>query len=183
MADDNKVQFIPLAIYPKRTKLIFALAALKKDADEKRKTLILLFSPAFILKIQKNRPSLDFGCKKGCKSRNNLIYTLCCGEGGILYQLVQNSYPFYMCLILPIIRSTMGYWDKLSALSPSQSSHTILSASHRCNFLVAKMHQKHPYLHQYNILITNKIIIILSIITFSLERFFSIFSFLRYSKR
>jgi len=28
------------------------LAALKKDADEKRKTLILLFSPAFILKIQ-----------------------------------------------------------------------------------------------------------------------------------
>jgi len=30
-----------------------ALAALKKDADEKRKTLILLFSPAFILKIQK----------------------------------------------------------------------------------------------------------------------------------
>ena len=29
-------------------------------ADEKRKTLILLFSPAFILKIQKNTPNLDF---------------------------------------------------------------------------------------------------------------------------
>ena len=55
-----RVQFTPLAIYPKRTKLIFALAALKKDADEKRKTLILLFSPAFILKIQKNTPNLDF---------------------------------------------------------------------------------------------------------------------------
>jgi hypothetical protein len=34
------------------------LAALKKDADEKRKTPILLFSPAFILKIQKKtRPT------------------------------------------------------------------------------------------------------------------------------
>ena len=71
------------AIYPKRTKLVFALASLKKDADEKRKTLILLFSPAFILKIQKMHPTSIFGCKKGCKSRNYLIYTLCCGEGGI----------------------------------------------------------------------------------------------------
>ena len=84
-----------------------------------------------------------------------------------------------MCLILPIIRSTMGYWDKLSTLSPSQSSHTILSVPHRCNFLAAKMHQKRPYLHLYNLLITNKIIIILLILTFSLERFFSIFSLLR----
>ena len=84
-----------------------------------------------------------------------------------------------MSLILPIIQSTMGYWGKLSALSPSQSSHTILSVSHRCNFFMAKMHQKRPYLHTYNLLITNKIIIILPILTFSLERFFSIFSFLR----
>ena len=68
----------------------------------------------------------------------------------------------------------MGYWDKLSAFSPSQSSHTILSFSHQCNFLVAKMHQKRSYLHTYNLLITNKIIIILLILTFSLERFFSI---------
>ena len=43
-----------------KTKLIFVVAAPKKDADEKRKTLILLFSPAFILKIQKNTPNLDF---------------------------------------------------------------------------------------------------------------------------
>ncbi len=71
------------AIYPKRTKLVFALASLKKDADEKRKTLILLFSPAFILKIQKMHPTSIFGCKKGCKSRNYLIYTLYCGERGI----------------------------------------------------------------------------------------------------
>jgi len=63
--------------------LFFALTAAKKDADEKRKTLILLFSSAFILKIQKIHPTLIFGCKKGCKSRNYLIYTLCCGEGGL----------------------------------------------------------------------------------------------------
>ena len=65
--------------------LFFALTVAKKDADEKRKILILLFSPAFILKIQKKKihPTLFFGCKKGCKSRNYLIYTLCCGERGI----------------------------------------------------------------------------------------------------
>ena len=28
-------------------------------------------------------PTSIFGCKKGCKSRNYLIYTLCCGERGI----------------------------------------------------------------------------------------------------
>lgn len=28
-------------------------------------------------------PTFIFGCKKGCKSRNYLIYTLCCGERGI----------------------------------------------------------------------------------------------------
>ena len=89
--------------------------------------------------------------------------------------------PFCMCLILQIICSTMGYWDKLSAFLPSQSSHTILSVSHRCNFLMAKMHQKRPYLHAYNLLITNKIIIILLIHAFSPERFFSI-SYLDYSK-
>ena len=50
-----------MAIYPKRNKPIFAWAALKKDADEKRKTLILLFSPAFILKNQKTHPTLIFG--------------------------------------------------------------------------------------------------------------------------
>ena len=77
----------------------------------------------------------------------------------------------------------MGYWDKLSALSPSQSSHTIISVSHRCNFLVAKMHQKSVYQNRYNLQIINKIIIICSCISllhnFLLECFFSIFSFLR----
>ena len=92
-----------------------------------------------------------------------------------------------MCLILQIIRSTMGYRDKLSALSPSQSSHTILSVSHRCNFLVAKMHQKSAYQNNYNLQIINKIIIIYNCISSPhiclLERFFSIFSFLICSKR
>ena len=36
-----------------------------------------------ILKFQKIRPSLFFGCKNGCKSHNYLIYTLYCGERGI----------------------------------------------------------------------------------------------------
>ncbi|MBP3564637.1 MAG: hypothetical protein J6J77_03265, partial [Alistipes sp.] len=61
-----------MAIYPKRNKPIFAWAALKKDADEKRKTLILLFSPAFILKNQKTHPTLIFGSKNGC----NLVTAL-----------------------------------------------------------------------------------------------------------
>lgn len=39
---------------------IISLERIQKDADEKRKTLILLFSPAFILKIQKNGPNLYF---------------------------------------------------------------------------------------------------------------------------
>ena len=77
----------------------------------------------------------------------------------------------------------MRYWDKLSAFLLSQSSHTILSVSHRCNFFMAKMHRKRPYLHTYNLLMTNKIIIICKCISlphnFLLERFFSIFSLLR----
>ena len=103
-----------------------------------------------------------------------LFASLSCGEGGILDQFVQDSYLLYMCLILQIIRSTMGCWGELSALLPSQSSHSILSLPHRCNFFRAKMHQKRPYLHPYNPLITNKRIIILLTHAFSLERFFPI---------
>ena len=36
-----------------------------------------------VLQISMKRLSLIFGCKKGCKSRNYLIYTLYCGETGI----------------------------------------------------------------------------------------------------
>ena len=36
-----------------------------------------------VLQISMKRLSLIFGCKKGCKSRNYLIYTLYCGERGI----------------------------------------------------------------------------------------------------
>ena len=39
---------------------IISLERIQKDADEKRKTLILLFSPAFILKFKKNTPDLNF---------------------------------------------------------------------------------------------------------------------------
>ena len=35
-----------------------------------------------VLQISMKRLSLIFGCKKGCKSRNYLIYTLYCGERG-----------------------------------------------------------------------------------------------------
>lgn len=52
--------------------LFFALTVAKKDADEKRKILILLFSPAFILKIQKKYTQPCFlGVKKGV----NLVTT------------------------------------------------------------------------------------------------------------
>ena len=44
---------------------------------------------------------------------------------------------------------------------------------------MSKMHQKRLYSHLYNSQKINKIIIILPILTFSLERFISIFSFLR----
>ena len=47
-----------------------------------------LFSLRQHSKIQKNKPihpTSIFGCKKGCKSLNYLIYTLCCREGGIGY--------------------------------------------------------------------------------------------------
>jgi len=34
---------------------------------------------------------LILGCKKGCKSRNYLIYTLCCGERGSgTYRIIEN---------------------------------------------------------------------------------------------
>ena len=79
-------------------------------------------------------------CKNLCRSRGFRLYLLS-GERGISVQFVQDSYPLYMCLILPIIRSTMGYWGESSAFLPSQSLHTILSVPHRCNFFVAKMHQ------------------------------------------
>ena len=54
----------------------------------------------------------------------------------------------------------MVYWDKLSALSPSQSSHTILSVAHRCNFFMEKMHENHPHLHLSKLLIAKIIIVI-----------------------
>ena len=75
----------------------------------------------------------------------------------------------------------MGYRGKLTAFSPSQSSHTILSVSHRCNFFRVKMHQNAPQSHPLNLLKTNKVIIIYLKHPFSLERFFSI-SHLDYSK-
>ena len=51
---------------------IISLERIQKDADEKRKTLILLFSPAFILKIQKKYTQPRFlGVKKGV----NLVTT------------------------------------------------------------------------------------------------------------
>ncbi len=84
MADDNKVQFTPLVIYPKRTKLIFALIALKKKMLTKRERRSFFFFRQHLSKNSKKiHQTLIFGCKKGYKSRNYLIYSLCCGETGI----------------------------------------------------------------------------------------------------
>ncbi len=79
-----------------------------------------------------------------------------------------------MCLIPSIIHSYNEILRQIIYYSPSQSSHTILSIPHRCNFFIPKMHQKRPYSHLPNLLKTNKIIIIYLKHTFSLERFFSI---------
>ena len=100
------------------------------------------------------------------------------GEGGIQDQFCNILTPFYMCLIPQIIH----IYNKISGwficFLSSQSSHTILSVPHRCNFFRAKMHQNLPYLCLYNLLKTNKIIIIYLKHPFSLECFFSISHFL-----
>ena len=82
---------------------------------------------------------------------------------------MDNAYMVLLLRIIIIIQITPKYFSKNAF-----NFYIILSVPYRCNFLVAKMHQKRPYLHLYNILITNKIIIILPILTFSLERFFPI---------
>ena len=41
------------------------------------------FASIYLKNSKKIHPTSIFGCKKGCKSRNYLIYTLCCGERGI----------------------------------------------------------------------------------------------------
>ena len=50
-----------------------------------------------ILKNQKIHPTLIFGCKKGCKSRNYLIYTLSCGETGIRTLGTVTRSPHFEC--------------------------------------------------------------------------------------
>lgn len=52
--------------------LFFALTVAQKNADEKRNILILLFSPAFILKIQKKYTQPLF---LGVKKSVNLVTT------------------------------------------------------------------------------------------------------------
>ena len=47
---------------------------------EKAVHFLFVATNCFLHHYQKIHPTLFFGCKKGCKSRNYLIYTLCCGE-------------------------------------------------------------------------------------------------------
>ena len=98
----------------------------------------------------------------------------CCGEWGIRILFFNILTPFHMCLIPPIIHFYNEILGYKICFSPSQLSHTILSVSPRCNFFIPKMRQKHPHLHPHNLLMTNKIIIILLTHAFSLEGFFSI---------
>ena len=87
-----------------------------------------------------------------------------------------------MCLIPPIIHFYNEILGYKICFAPSQLSHTILSVSPRCNFFIAKMHQKSPHLHPPKLLIVILIIIIISQYAFSpLEYFFS-FSHLDYTE-
>ena len=47
------------------------------------KITIYKFTPQLFTLTHKNTQSYILGCKKGCKSRKCLIYTLYCGERGI----------------------------------------------------------------------------------------------------
>ena len=47
------------------------------------KITIYKFTPQLFTLTHKNTQSYILGCKKGCKSRKCLIYTLYCGETGI----------------------------------------------------------------------------------------------------
>lgn len=50
-----------------------------------------------IIKLYKNTQLFISGCKKGCKSRNYLIYTPYCGETGIRTQGAVTRSPHFEC--------------------------------------------------------------------------------------
>ena len=105
------------------------------------------------------------------------FFIVFCGERGIRILFFNILTPFHMCLIPPIIHFYNEILVYKICFSPSQSSHIILSVSPRCNFFIAKMHQKTPHLHPPKLLIVKIIIIISPIRLFPLERFFSISHF------
>ncbi len=51
----------------------------------------------YLKNSKKIHPTFIFGCKKGCKSRNYLIYTLCCGERGIRTPGTVARSPHFEC--------------------------------------------------------------------------------------
>ena len=55
----------------------------KKMLTKRERRSFFFFASIYLKSSKKIDPTLIFECKKGCKSRNYLIYTLCCGEGGI----------------------------------------------------------------------------------------------------
>ena len=56
-------------------------------------------------------PTLIFGCKKGCKSSNYLIYTLYCGEGGIRTPGASQLNSFQDCRNRPLYHLSIPNWD------------------------------------------------------------------------
>ena len=55
----------------------------KKMLTKRERHSFFFFASIYLKNSKKIHPTFIFGCKKGCKSRNYLIYTLFCGERGI----------------------------------------------------------------------------------------------------
>ena len=55
----------------------------KNMLTKRERRSFFFFASIYLKNSKKIHPTFIFGCKKGCKSRNYLIYTLFCGEGGI----------------------------------------------------------------------------------------------------
>ena len=61
------------------------------------KITIYKFTPQLFTLTHKNTQSYILGCKKGCKSRKCLIYTLYCGERGIRTPGTVARTPHFEC--------------------------------------------------------------------------------------
>ena len=69
----------------------------KKMLTKRERHSFFFFASIYLKNSKKIHPTLIFGCKKGRKSRNYLIYTLCCGERGIRTPGTVARSPHFEC--------------------------------------------------------------------------------------